>query len=282
MATYTGADKAIAFLFDIAASIAADYDATSTYEPDAYAIYDGTLYKCTAAISTPETFNPAHWQAVLVMDEVAAGGGGGGGTTVIANPPGAPTSVLDKLQVESTIYKIPSGGGGSGHTYSNIEQSIGTWIDGKTLYEKTIYAASLAGPTNYDVTATRLQNRGTTINSQTMYYRDLDTGLNLSDVKIIGQDVFGMIANGLARECLSGAGAVGGEYDFYYDVYNNNGIAVIRIGNFNDRTSASGYAIVRYTKTIETTVYDRALENDTDIRTTEDGNTRQTENTLGV
>ena len=40
------------------------------------------------------------------------GGGGGGGTTVIANPAGAATDTLNKLQVGSTIYSIPSGGGG--------------------------------------------------------------------------------------------------------------------------------------------------------------------------
>lgn len=276
MATYTGADKAVGYLFTASNNTAAEYSSAATYAVGDFVIYEGTLYKCTSAISSPETWTPAHWTQTTIMENA-----GGGGTTVIANPAGAATDTLIKLQVASTIYSV-SGGGGGGHTYSTTEQIIGTWIDGKTLYEKTIYAARLAGPTDYDITTTRLQNRGTTINSQTMYYRYLNTGLNLSNVKIIGQDVFGMIANGLARECLSGAGAVGGEYDFYYDVANENGIAIIRLGNFNDRTSASGYAIVRYTKTIDTTVYDRALENDTDIRTTEDGNTRQTENTLGV
>lgn len=139
MATFTGADKAIGFLFDMVENIASDYDSTTTYAQGAYAIYSGTLYKCISAISTPEDFTPAHWQAVLVMDEVAAGGGGGGGgTTVIANPAGTATDTLNKLQVGSTIYNVPSGGGSSGHTYSTSEQVVGTWIDGKTVYEKTI------------------------------------------------------------------------------------------------------------------------------------------------
>lgn len=38
--------------------------------------------------------------------------GGGGGTTVIANPAGQATDTLNKLQVGSTIYSVPSGGGG--------------------------------------------------------------------------------------------------------------------------------------------------------------------------
>lgn len=138
MATYTGADKALAFLFKMASNLADDYDDSATYALNAYAIYEGILYKCINPVSSPETFTPAHWQAVLVMDEVAAGGGGGGGTTVIANPAGQATDTLNKLQVGSTIYSVPSGGGSSGHNYSTTEQVVGTWIDGSTVYEKTV------------------------------------------------------------------------------------------------------------------------------------------------
>lgn len=136
MATFTGADKAIGFLFDMVANIADDYNSENTYAVGAYVIYEGTLYKCTTAISNPESFTPAHWQTVLIMDEVSAGGGGGG-TTVIANPAGSATDTLNKLQVGSTIYDVPSGGG-SGHNYSTTEQIVGTWIDGSTVYEKTV------------------------------------------------------------------------------------------------------------------------------------------------
>ena len=53
MSTFTGADKAIGFLFDMVANMAEDYNSASTYAADAYAIYSGTLYKCISAISTP-------------------------------------------------------------------------------------------------------------------------------------------------------------------------------------------------------------------------------------
>ena len=43
---------------------------------------------------------------------------GGGGTTVIANPSGTATDELEKLQVGSTIYSIPSGGSGGGSGFS--------------------------------------------------------------------------------------------------------------------------------------------------------------------
>ena len=130
MATFTGADRAIGFLFDMVANIASDYDSTTTYAQGAYAIYSGTLYKCISAIIIPEDFTPAHWQAVLVMDEVAAGGGGGGGTTVIANPAGAATDTLNKLQVDQTIYSIPSGGGGSAPTLYSMDDIVESWGNG--------------------------------------------------------------------------------------------------------------------------------------------------------
>lgn len=107
-----------------------------------------------------------------IKTAIENGGGGGGGTTVIANPSGAATADLEKLQVGSTIYgipegteveanpsgsgstdllklkvgsdiyNIPSGGGGGGvvglgDCYSTTERQIGCWIDSKPLYEKT-------------------------------------------------------------------------------------------------------------------------------------------------
>lgn len=43
---------------------------------------------------------------------VIGGGGGGGGTTVVANPQAEATDDLEKLQVGTTVYEIPSGGTG--------------------------------------------------------------------------------------------------------------------------------------------------------------------------
>lgn len=255
MATYTGADRALAFLFDIAASIAADYDASETYVQNAYAIYDGTLYKCTTAISTPETFNPAHWEAVLVMDEVAAGGGGGG-TTVIANPQGAATDILNRLQVESTIYSLPSGGGGSSSiNYSETEQMIGTWIDGKTVYEKTINFGAMPNNTSKSVNHNIadldyiIDIRGTTMTPEGGCF----------PVPFVNDQGY------TSQLCLFA---------------NRTSITVRTQANRSAYTIC--YITIRYTKTIDTTVYDRALENETDIRITETSDTRQTENITGA
>lgn len=141
MATYTGADKAIDYLFTASNNTTAEYDNTATYAVGDFVIYSGVLYKCTSAISIPEDWTPAHWTQTTIMEN--AGGGGGGGTTVIANPAGAATDTLNKLQVGSTIYDVPSGGGSSGHTWSETEHIVGTWIDGKTVYEITIKKTGL-------------------------------------------------------------------------------------------------------------------------------------------
>lgn len=149
MATYSGSDKRLQYLFGavtaIVGSIANEYDATSTYAVDSYVIYENVLYKCITAVTTPESFDDTKWSAVLIVNEMGSGGGGGG-TTVIANPAGAATDTLNKLQVGSTIYGV-SGGGGSSHNYSLNEQVVGTWVDGSTVYEKTFVFT----PTAYDI-----------------------------------------------------------------------------------------------------------------------------------
>ena len=69
------------------------------------------------------------------------GTSGGSGSSVVANPQGAATDTLNKLQVDGTIYGV-SGGGSSGHNYSTTEQVVGTWVDGSTIYEKTIFGTT--------------------------------------------------------------------------------------------------------------------------------------------
>lgn len=134
MATFTGSDKAIGFLFDMVSNIADDYDSTATYSVNDYAIYEGVLYKCTSAITTAETFTPAHWQSVLVMDEVAAGGGGGSSTlsgltdVSISSPTDGQALVYD-----GTLSKWKNGaasGGGGGNTGISVytlDDIIDSW-----------------------------------------------------------------------------------------------------------------------------------------------------------
>ena len=106
MATYSGSDKRLKYLFDASRNLASDYSSSSTYAVGDYAMYQGVLKKCVTAVSTPEAFDSTKWENALVTDNM----GGGGGTTVIANPQGEPTDDLETIQIGSTIYDIVGGG----------------------------------------------------------------------------------------------------------------------------------------------------------------------------
>lgn len=143
MATFSGTDKAIGYLFDMVSNIADDYDSTATYSVNDYAVYDGVLYKCTSAITIAEDFTPSHWTAVLVMDEISAGGGGGGSSTLsgltdvaISSPANGQSLVFD-----SSLNKWKNGagsGGGSGsgvacYTLNDILDSYGQYYCAPTV-----------------------------------------------------------------------------------------------------------------------------------------------------
>lgn len=206
MATYTGSDKAISYLFTASNNTAEEYDSAATYAAGDFAMYEGVLYICTTAIVTPESFNPAKWTQKKIMDNT---GGGGGGTTVVANPAGAATETLNKLQVSQTIYSIP-GGGTAQHTYTTAEQVVGTWINGKTIYEKVFtLTAPTTGNTGVDVEnvaalsiddiirfdgAIKVQNNITTHggNSFLLWYRRASTTIacNVTNASYLGGDMY--------------------------------------------------------------------------------------------
>ena len=54
------------------ASIAPEYDATSTYEVDDICMHGPKLYKCITAITTAEAWTPAHWVETNVASESGA------------------------------------------------------------------------------------------------------------------------------------------------------------------------------------------------------------------
>lgn len=61
-------------LLTYASNIAEEYDSTATYDEGDFVIYEGVLYKCTTAISTPEAWTPAHWTSTLVVENFGSGG----------------------------------------------------------------------------------------------------------------------------------------------------------------------------------------------------------------
>ena len=51
-------------------SIAPAYSSSSTYALGSYVMYNSTLYKCTTAIDTAESWTAAHWTQTTVMQEL--------------------------------------------------------------------------------------------------------------------------------------------------------------------------------------------------------------------
>lgn len=54
------------------ASIAGTYSASKTYAVGDYVWYDGSLYRCTTAITTAEAWTSAHWTAAVLGDDLSA------------------------------------------------------------------------------------------------------------------------------------------------------------------------------------------------------------------
>jgi glycerophosphoryl diester phosphodiesterase len=50
--------------------IAADYSASKTYAVGEYVYYNGTLYRCTTAITTAEAWTSGHWTAAKLAEDV--------------------------------------------------------------------------------------------------------------------------------------------------------------------------------------------------------------------
>lgn len=54
------------------ADIAPTYSASAVYPVGAYVYYNGDLYRCTTAITTAESWTPAHWTAAVLGDDVSS------------------------------------------------------------------------------------------------------------------------------------------------------------------------------------------------------------------
>ena len=131
-ATYNGVDKKFQYLFQNAnhveftqslqsgtqiGSLSIDGVSTDLYAPTGGG--SSTLAGLTDTdINTPTdgqylTYNATSSKWVNTT-------GGGGGTTVIANPSGAATDDLEKVQIGNTIYDIPGSGGSGGRFRQEI------------------------------------------------------------------------------------------------------------------------------------------------------------------
>lgn len=52
------------------APLSLEYDDTATYNVNDYCVNNNILYRCTTAITTAESFNPAHWTATNITADL--------------------------------------------------------------------------------------------------------------------------------------------------------------------------------------------------------------------
>lgn len=57
---------------NVGGNLAANYSASATYAVGDYCIKDGTLYRCTTAITSGENWNSGHWTAAKIGPDVSA------------------------------------------------------------------------------------------------------------------------------------------------------------------------------------------------------------------
>lgn len=56
----------------VRANVAANYDSSETYAMGDYCLHDGSLYKCSTAISSPEAWTAGHWTQIKITGELSA------------------------------------------------------------------------------------------------------------------------------------------------------------------------------------------------------------------
>lgn len=158
---YTGADRAIAYLFDNATEVS-----FRQIETGGTPIGEITIDGQNATIYVPS--NAGAVKDVLVDGVSVVDQNGDAqldssdfGTPVEANPAESPTDDLSTIKIGDTVYDIPSGGGGSSYLasdfYSTDEQVVGSWTDDKPVYQKTIALSSLSAGAN-NVLITNLEH----------------------------------------------------------------------------------------------------------------------------
>lgn len=55
----------------VRANVAANYDSSETYAVGDYCLHDGSLYKCSTTISSPEAWTAGHWTQIKITGELA-------------------------------------------------------------------------------------------------------------------------------------------------------------------------------------------------------------------
>lgn len=125
----------------ISPGVAPQYSSSATYNVGDYAIYNGQLYRCITAITTPESWTAAHWTAAVLGDDVSENGMKFLGYVTSANY----ASVLADANnaVDNGFYILNFNWDTTAHTahlpYSNFHGSLDLLITFKAFADLTTY-----------------------------------------------------------------------------------------------------------------------------------------------
>lgn len=117
------------------ASIAPDYDSTSTYAVGDLVLHEGQLYECSTAISTAEAWTAAHWTSKTVAAELSSLMGD------LSNIQTATSGDIGKALSPKTVssgtvtewqYVTAGGGGSSVSPYTSNPAALGTASPGSS------------------------------------------------------------------------------------------------------------------------------------------------------
>ena len=116
--------------------------------------------------------------------------------------------------------------------YSLVERMIGFWVDNKPLYEKIILISGLpssAGATDFPI--------------------------NEANITVVDFDGAYSFPDGTVRKwsaiIINAIGQVDNDYSIYAGIVYVNGASYVRICQKHDRSTATGFVCVRYTKTTD-------------------------------
>lgn len=157
---YSGADRALAYLFNNATEVSFAQIQTSG-TPIGTITIDGesaTIYQQASGGNVKDVL--VDGVSVVDANGDAQLNSADFGTPVEANPVEPATDDLTTIKIGTTVYDLPSGGGSSylaSDFYSTDEEVVGSWTDDKPVYQKTISLSSLSAGAN-NVTITNLEH----------------------------------------------------------------------------------------------------------------------------
>ena len=139
----------------VRANVAANYDSSETYAVGDYCLHDGSLYKCSTTISSPEAWTAGHWTQIKITGELSALNGKIANLNII--------NLSTNTSIASLCASCPSGehryyGATVSTTFSDFPSEYGT------LYHPIVHIAKRTNGYEIIINAVNGSNIPTQIN----------------------------------------------------------------------------------------------------------------------